>query len=208
MQIQPVGLIGATLTVQLCLLVLIFLTNRVLPQRGLIMLRSRCDRAALVLSLITVACIVVSEELYTFSAPVFGDLAFPKGLPRSWTYLILFLADLFVVFQLIQTTGGSKTSPFTVILFLLPTIAIFLREPPGRFLLYAVVAAALYILGLMLSRPHDTFIDILRGESGGPQMDYSILRTDTPAHAIVNLGCLAIATLTGYITRPVPVITP
>ncbi|MBX3609169.1 MAG: hypothetical protein KF871_04670 [Hydrogenophaga sp.] len=156
------------------------------------------------MALITVGCVVASDELYRLSAPVFGELAFSGGLSRNTTYFVLFVADLLITFRLIQVTGGSKTSPFTAILFLLPTVAIFLREPASRFLFYAALAGGLYLIGLLIDRSHDRPVDILRGEIGGAPPDYSILRTDTPAHAIVNLGCLLIATATGYVTRPVP----
>jgi len=157
------------------------------------------------MALVTVACVVASDELYKLTAPMFGELAASAAFTRDTTFFILFITDLGLVFRLIYVTGGSKNSPFTALLLLLPTVGIFLREPAGRFLLYATLAAALYCLGLLVDRAHRMSIDVLRGEIGGGPPDYSIVRTDTPAHAIVNLGCLAIGTLTGYVTRPLPI---
>lgn len=204
MLLQPIGLIGATLVIQLCLLILLFITNRMLPERGHIHLRSRCDRATLSLALITLACMVVSEEMFQTWAPILGDLSPKSGLSRSGTYLLLFLADLGIAFWLISLTGGSKHSPFTGVLLLVPSLAIFLREPAWRFIMYSLFAAGLYSIGLIMSRRPVESIDVLRGESYlGP--NYSSIRTDTPAHATINIGCLFIATVTGYITRPVPI---
>lgn len=203
MQLQPIGLIGATLFIQLCLLLLLFATNRMLPERGFVHLRSRCDRATLVLAIVTVACMVASDEMYRAWAPILGDLAFGSGIGRSTTYLLLFSVDLSVAFWLMTLTGGSKNSPYTAILFMLPSLAIFLREPAGRFVFYAALAAIFYGLGLLAESRRLTPMDILRGDSYmGPK--YSSIRTDTPAHATINLGCLFIATVTGFITRPIP----
>lgn len=204
-EVQPVGLIGATLVVQLFVMLLITVTNRVLPQGGYLLLRSHCDRAVLGMALLTVACLVASDDLYRLTAPMFGDLAFSGALSRNTTFLVLFISDLLITFRLIQVTGGSKSSPFTAILFLLPTVAIFLREPASRFIPYALLAATLYIVGLLIDRSNDKTVDVLRGALGGGPPDFSIVRTDTPAHAIVNLGCLLIGTATGYVTRPLPV---
>lgn len=205
MDVEPVGLLGATLLVQLCVMVLIGITNRVLPQGGRLLLRSHCDQAVLAMALVTVTCVVASDEMFRLTAPMFGDLAASRGLSRNTTFVILFVTDLLLTFRLIYVTGGSKSSPFTALLFLLPTVAIFLREPPVRFLTYAILAAALYCFGLLVDRAYTKKVDILRGEIGGGPPDFSIVRTDTPAHAIVSLGCLAIGIMTGYVTRPLPV---
>lgn len=205
MDVQPVGLLGATLAVQLCVMLLVAVTNRVLPQEGRLLLRPSCDQAVLWMALTTVFCIVASDDLYRLTAPMFGDLAFSGALSRDTTFGALFVTDLLLVFRLIHVTGGSKSSPFTGLLFLLPTVAIFLREPPTRFLSYAALTAILYCLGLLIERSPGGPVDILRGALSGSPPDYSIVRTNTPAHAIVNLGCLAIGITTGYVTRPLPI---
>lgn len=205
MNIQPVGLLGATLAVQLCVMILIAITNRVLPQEGRLLLRSSCDQAVLWMALVTVGCIVASDDLYRLTAPMFGELAFAGALSRNTTFFVLFATDLILIFRLIYVTGGSKASPYTALFFLLPTVAIFLREPPVRFVIYALIAAGLYTLGLRINKVHPSHVDILRGEDGGGSTLYAEVQTDTPAHAIVNLGCLAIGIATGYVTRPGPI---
>ena len=181
MQLQPIGLIGATLFIQLCLLALMFITNRMLPERGVVHLRSKCDRATLVLAIVTVACMVASDEMYRAWAPILGDLAFSSGIGRGATYLLLFIVDLVIAFWLVTLTGGSKGSPYTSTLFALPSLAIFLREPPSRFVTYTAIAAIFYVIGLNAER-NRLPIDVLRGEGYmGPS--YSSIRTNTPAHA-------------------------
>ena len=186
-------------------MLLLFITTRLLPERGFVHIRSNCDFAALILAIITVACMVASDELYRAWSPFMGDLAFAGGVSRSVTFLVLFTTDLMVAFWLITRTGGSKRSPFTTLLFTIPSLAIFLREPPSRFLTYLAVAAMFYLLGLLASRNRLDGIDVLRGGDDPPGMPYAMKLADTPAHVTVNLGCLFIAAVTGYITRPVPI---
>lgn len=205
MQVLPVGLVGATLLVQLGILFLIFLTNRVLPFGGAVPIQTKCDKAVLVLSLVTVSCVIFSDDLYKLSAPMFGDLVPISGISRGTTFAVLFVADLVVVFRLIHVTGGSKSSPFTTLLFLIPTLAIFLREPPSRFLIYGLVAGFLYLFGLVVERRgrHEIYIGSSRSQSVNEE--YALIKTDTPAHAMINMGCLLIGLVTGYVTRPIPI---
>jgi hypothetical protein len=203
MQLQPIGLIGATLFIQFCVLILLFVTIGALPQRGFVNLRSSCERVVLGLAFITLGCLVLSDDLYKAWSPILGDLAMEHGISRQATFPILFVFDLVGAFWLVTLTGGSKSSPFTSVLLLVSSLAIFLREPALRFILYSLLAAGLYIAGLVVERRKSGGVDVLRGMEG-PVLSYSMIRTDTPAHAIANLGGLLIATVTGFITRPAP----
>jgi hypothetical protein len=153
---------------------------------------------------VTLGTLVLSDELYQAWSPILGDLAMHNGIARQSTFPILFISDLIGAFWLVAKTGGSKSSPFTSVLLLVPSLAIFLREPAARFILYSTTAGILYLWGLsrLPGGTHD--IDVLRG-IGGLQPSFSEIRTDTSAHAITNIGGLLIATLTGFITRPVPI---
>lgn len=203
MQLQPIGLIGATLFIQFCVLLLLVVTIGAFPKRGFVNLRSDCERVVLGLAFVTLGSLVLSDELYKAWSPILGDLAMQHGFSRQSTFPVLFIVDLMGAFWLVTLTGGSKSSPFTSVLLLVPSLAIFLREPALRFILYSVLAAGLYIAGLVVERSNDGGVDVLRGMEG-PVFSYSIIRTDTPAHAIANLGGLIIATVTGFITRPNP----
>lgn len=73
-------------------------------------------------------------------------------------------------------------SPFSAVLFMLPALAIFLREPPERFLSYTFGAAVLFLL---------VQADI----------EWHAIK-ENPRHRIassfVTLACLALSTMVGY----------
>jgi hypothetical protein len=89
-------------------------------------------------------------------------------------------------------TGGAKGSPFTSVLFLIPALAIFLREPPKHFLGYAAFIGILYVWSLARERLDDD-----------DPMEEATRGAVNLSHGVVNVTCLAVAMLTGYITRPV-----
>jgi hypothetical protein len=136
-------------------------------------------------ALVTFAALAFSEDVLSTSQPVFKDISLPS-LSRDIAFLFVFALDLIGATYLIWITGGSRNSPFASLLFFLPTLAIFLREPPQRFLSYAFAAAILFILAQM--------------DRHWPSVE------DNPynrrAHTVVSLGCLALSTMAGYATRP------
>lgn len=141
---------------------------------------------ALGFSLITLACLVFSQEIILSSKPAFGGVEFP-ALPRAYAFLIVFGLDILGAGILMSFTGGSKDSPFSAVLFALPTLSIFLRETPTRFFAYTIMSVCLF---LMFARPNKNCEDIL--ENPKHRM----------AFQLVTLGCLALSTLVGYAMRP------
>lgn len=138
-------------------------------------------------SLITLACLAFSQDFVLLSKPAFGDMEFPS-LTREDAFLFVFLLDIVGAGVLMGMTGGSKDSPFSAVLFALPALSIFLREEPARFLMYTLVAVSLFII---FPRPN----------SSGKAV------VENPAHVLafqfVTLGCLAVSSFVGYVTRPV-----
>ena len=45
-------------------------------------------------SLVTLACLVISQDFVLLSQPMFGDVPFPV-LPREWAFLAVFTLDIF-----------------------------------------------------------------------------------------------------------------
>ena len=142
---------------------------------------------ALLFLLITFGILAFSQEFVVLSGPAFGDVVFPS-IGREKSFLIIFMLDVIGAAFLIALTGGSQLSPFSALLFSLPALAIFLRESPMRFFIYTVMAAiAFYILC------GDQFY----------RECVEMNRKKTQAFKAVSLGCLALSTLIGYITRPI-----
>jgi len=139
-------------------------------------------------ALITLACLAFSKDFVVLTKPAFGDVNFP-ALARDDAFLIVFLLDIVGASVLIGLTGGSKDSPFSAVLFTLPALSIFLREEPSRFFFYTGLAVILF---LVLRRP---------GVMGKAVLENPKLQLSFQA---VTLGCLALSTLVGYVTRPIP----
>lgn len=142
--------------------------------------------------------ILFSEDFYATWAVTLGELTLPT-IPRSLSFLAVFILDIVFVTVLILRTGGGKRSPFTSVFFLLPTLAIFLNEPRERFLLYSFVCGVVYAVTLRVSfasaseyLTRSSFGEAARGEE--QVEDWAVRWT--------NLSCLALATLIGFITAP------
>lgn len=137
-------------------------------------------------SLITLACISFSQDFILLSQPAFGDVTFPS-FSKDDAFLIVFMLNILGSGLLIGITGGSKESPFSAVLFTLPSLAIFLRETPTRFFLYTILAVILFLL----------FSKKYFSEITAPENPRQLL-----AFRLITLGCLGLSTLVGYSTRP------
>lgn len=190
--LKPVNVAGATIVVQVCLLTIIAIAILVENETEIESRRDRKQRAyglTVVLAILTIIAVALSADFYQVWSPLMGDVQLPT-FGRSGAFLFVFLLDIIATIMLITWTGGSRSSPFTSMLFLIPALAIFLREPPWKFLTYAGIVGIYYFF---------TCVD--RGRHRMPlgwTADGSL-----QSHRVVNIGCLALAMLTGYITRPV-----
>jgi len=198
---SPITLSGASIVIQVCLLLISFvalwLLSKSYPSREI---AKDSYSTLIVWFLLALLVILFAEDLYASWAGILGDLTLPT-IPVASSFLAVFILDIVFVTVLILRTGGTKKSPFTSVLLLLPSLAIFLREPRIRFLIYSAVCAVIYALTLRISlhKPGDAVIDT-RGSFVEPARDdeqaedWSVLWT--------NLACLALGTLTGFITAP------
>ena len=138
-------------------------------------------------ALVTLACIAFSQDFVLLSRPVFGDLEFPS-LAQSDAFLVVFTLNIFGAGLLMNVTGGAKDSPFAAVLFALPALAIFLREPPGRYFTYTAFAVVLF---LAFQKPRGLGAAVVQNSKHQATFNF------------VTLGVLALSTLVGYVTRPV-----
>ena len=137
--------------------------------------------------LVTLACLAFTEGFFLLSRPVLGGLDLPS-FTRGDAFLAVFVLDIAGAGFLMATTGGSKESPFAAVLFTLPALSIFLRESPTRFFIYTGLSVALL---LVFQRPRDS----ARSAVDNPKHMF--------AFQFVTLGCLALMSVVGYVTRPV-----
>jgi hypothetical protein len=196
---QPITLSGASIVIQVFLLLISFvalwLLSRSYPARD----AAKDSYSILIVwFLIALVLILFAEDLYATWGGILGELTLPT-IPKASSFLAVFFLDIVFVTILILRTGGTKQSPFTSVLLLLPSLAIFLREPRERFLLYSIACGLIYAVTLRISlaKSHKFFdrstYDVQSREDSKAE-DWSVLWT--------NMSCLALATLIGFITAP------
>jgi hypothetical protein len=197
--ITPAALSGASIVIQICLLTIAYVALGILGKSLSGRISTRGSHSTLVLwLLLTIVVIVMGEDLYAQWSPVLGEVQLPS-IPRELAFVAVFILDIVFVTLLIFRTGGAKLSPFTSILLLLPTLAIFLQEPAGRFLLYSFLVGLVYVtmlkVGSFASRYALGSDELsVRKENDEVTHDWATRWT--------NIACLALATLIGYITQP------
>lgn len=191
---KPVNVAGGTIVVQVCLLTIIALgialeRDSESSDNRRCSLKQRAYGLTVVLAILSIIAVALSTDFYQVWSPLLGDVGIPT-LNRSHAFVVVFMLDIIAVICLIEWSGGSRSSPFTSMLFLIPALAIFLREPPVKFLIYAGVVSVYYFFTCM--------------ERGRYKMPLGwAIDSSLQSHRVVNLGCLGLAMLTGYITRPV-----
>lgn len=136
--------------------------------------------------LISFGVVLASEAITSLWSPLFNGVGF-KPISNVTTACIVFIVDICIVSHFIWLTGGSEISPFNTVLFTLPALAIFLRLQSFIFVWCAVLATISYIILLFYFKTN-----------------HKIKGKLTPS--IINISCLFISILTGYITRPNPII--
>ena len=196
--IQPLNVAGATLLVQVLLVSILGIGGRIFQARWSYPAHDRLDRLKLdslpplpmrttpltFLALSTFTLLLLSEDLYAVWSPLFQGLGI-STIKTSTAIVLVYGLNLWAIGYLMLRTGGSSSSPFLTALFTVPALAIFLRMPPWAFITIASLAALIYLAlltpGLERRQP-----------------------SQAPA-AFMNIACLVLAMLTGYVTRPVAI---
>lgn len=139
----------------------------------------------LLLALASFGALFFSDEFSKIWRPLFGNANF-SGIKWSTAIFIVFIANTAAVSILVDLTGGSMTSPFTPVYFMLPALAIFLREPAVRILIYLAVVIVLFSFNLRNFDRNTGRISVMQAR----------------AYWIVSIACFVLTTYIGYITRP------
>jgi hypothetical protein len=189
--LKPVNVAGAILIVQVCLLAMMTGGLWVYMNQKNMLNVGKQFFTLLILAIISIVSVAFITDFYPIWSPILGPNEIPT-IDRNNAFAVLFFFDIAITWKLISTTGGSKDSPFTPILFLIPALAIFLREPPIRFIIYAIVV---YIIYYTASYKKTASINLFH------EADDNV----ASAHRFVNFTCLALSVIIGFITRPIPV---
>ena len=100
----------------------------------------------LISALVTLGFLVFSDEFASIWKPLFHSFSSFPTLRAPSAMLIMFTIDIITVAYLVKLTGGSRISPFSPIFFILPALAIFLRESFGRLTFYVLFVSFIYTI--------------------------------------------------------------
>ena len=137
--------------------------------------------------LLTLGCLVFSDEFSKLYQPLFGSASFSL-LPWSVALLIVYTLNVVCVAVLVALTGGSRISPFSPLYTIFLTLAIFLREPLGRILYYLILT----IVSFSLTFKANAF----------RSKDFEEPTSSKISFWVVSTFSLILAVFIGYITRP------
>ena len=134
----------------------------------------------------TLGLLVFSDQLSGIWLPMFGDISF-SGIPWSIALFVMFIADILLAAYMVYNTGGSDYSPFNAVFFILPALAIFLRESGIRIIVYLVLVVIGFSFNLYKCAPES--------KSAGS-------RLRRQAYLVISLLTFILVTFIGYVTRP------
>ena len=189
-EISHQNIIGATLVFQICVIGILFIGVWLMDRSS----RARWAQgyiACFLAMALPVTALALTESNYQSWSGFLEDISHLGNaltIPDNLSLASVFFVNILILSWFIHQTGGSRNSPFTPILFVIPTLAIFLYEPPKRFLFYAVLIAIVYFA--------TSKIEAHQSE-GTWEPDHTL-----SANRFVNLACLILSALIGYITRP------
>lgn len=188
--VNPINITGAALITQLSLIMVMFIGTLMLKESYIPFSRQNYKWHTLAwiiltLALITLGCLLFSDEFSTIWKPLFGNTSLPV-IKWASALFIMFSMNIVCVALLISRTGGLRNSSFSPIYFILPALAIFLREPIERIVIYTLFISMFFTWNLVRYLwSHDT--------DEVPQASL--------AYWFVAIACLMLATYIGYITR-------
>ena len=138
------------------------------------------------LALLTIGPCLFINELVVISEPLMSSIA-PPGVSSEHALAFVIIVDVVFFTSFIRRTGGSTNSPFVPILLTIPALALFLREPHDRVILYLVLTC----LGFSRGFWADTYLWRVYFQQPGKT-----------AMWFTSIASLVISTVVGLITAP------
>ncbi|GMV05859.1 MAG: hypothetical protein AMXMBFR53_21360 [Gemmatimonadota bacterium] len=198
---QPVNLIAAALITQVSLILIVAVGSYSLHLYDLNQTVSPAYRWSglswriFAMAFLTLALLMTSDEFGGLWGPIF-NVAPERLIPWSTAILLAFLLDILLVSYLVWISGGAKGSPFSPLFFILPALALFLREPAGHVIGYFSLICVGFSLNMRVTETLGIATQAraveARTVSGLPNF----------AYWWVAISSFSLATLVGYITRP------
>ena len=201
MEIRPINIVAAALVAQVLITITLSIGTSLLGRRDfkrIIRMNKKDDPLKMhvinfpttigISTILTIACLVGSDEFVTVWRPLFGSNSFSLGLQTPTAISIMFYVDIIVVAYLVWMTEGSRMSPFSPLFFVLPTLAIFLRQPFRELMLYLLLIGIFFTALMFCERLNDS-----------RQIESSISRS----YWAVSILCFVVTTTLAILTRPI-----
>lgn len=157
-QVSPANIAAGALIAQISIILIMFVGSLIMrrderDEHLFSGVRSYSTLAWWILghALLSLLILVSSDAFASLWAPIYR--ATPRLLSRATAMLLVLLANSLFVSYLVTKTGGVRSSPFLSMLFLQPTLAVLLREPRGRIILY--FASVLVLFTVLMVRAED-----------------------------------------------------
>jgi hypothetical protein len=150
--VQPITIAAGAFVAQVCVIGILFLGLQCLeePHSGQLgysrWVIPSGHTIILLVAVITLAALALSASFQRAWAPLVAGNALFSAVPDSFAMVLLFVTDIAGVSLLVAGTGGSQGSPFQAVFFLVPTLALFLHEPPTRVVIYTVISGLCFSL--------------------------------------------------------------
>jgi hypothetical protein len=195
--LNPANITGAAFIAQFAIIVIMFIGAAILHKAEgkatFFYGRRRFPQLVwyiVVFALLTIGCLLFSDEFSKLWRPLLEDASIPT-MPWRLAVVVMFLSDIVLVTILVFYTDGSKDSPLGPLYFLLPTLAILLREPLERLVLYVSLTIISFSIMLYLNFAINRFAIKPDNE-----------QTNRPtAYLTVSISCFILATFIGWVTR-------
>jgi hypothetical protein len=139
----------------------------------------------LAFSLVTIGLLFFTDEFSSVWKPLFQGIDF-SGFNWSIALLLVFIFNIAWVTIMVAMSGGSTISAFSPLYFILPALAIFLRESLLRIIIYLAITCAFFTWNFSLK------IAEFDDKRSFPRL----------AFWLVSIASLILTTLIGYVTRP------
>ncbi len=133
----------------------------------------------------TVISLLLSDQIMPLWHPLLRDIEF-EGIRWTLSINICFIADIILITLLVGRTGGSMTSAFGPLYYIIPPLAIFLHEPYKYVYIYSSLISLSFLKNLYI---YEDYLDSIHSER------------NRRAYCIVSILSFALSVSIGYLTR-------
>ncbi len=184
---QTLKITLAAILMQFLFLLIVRVAARLLPATYHLL------RPMTLFSVMTLGLLVLSEGI--MGEYQIGSFSI-AGLQMSLALFILFVADTAFLAYLLVDTGGSRESPFTSLLLMLPVLAILLKQPVypqvSSYVGFVVVALS---VGMMMAREEEV---LTPEDSGFGGRDDDVQRRESWIYWGVSVAALLLVMVVAW----------